>query len=507
MHHTRLAVRSLFALAVLSSLVFLPAVASAAGPAPRGDNVTSVTVDDTAGVINEAKLRDALDDLDFNQPTKVAVYTRDGQYSDNINTETLKFARDRHPEWISSDPEDYGDYWADHYFIITLSVEGDGHGQIGTYFGEDRKVSDKLMDSMHEAGFADFRQARWTDGVIAVAERGAAVMNRPWYEKPAVWWTTGIGGAAAAGAVGVTAGVRSSRRSSFADELAAGRSHLANVSTDLDETEISARTLPSGSRHAADLERRFADFMEKYRTNFTEQQTLEAADKKLRSSSDGVQRTKSFRAIAEELDFTDDAIIQAAALYTRSATWEDAWRAQTAPLVEDLGNLPSLVSGAAGGAEAAAAALTSFGQTAQTQIEKIGTDLQTQTIDVDAALDQLADLRKQLTQRLDDFATAQIDAFAKSSAEKEKMRDEMRRARNDETSRRRRSGTGSILDVTSPGDLYWRVQAYTAGYNAGRGSVESSRQAASRASSSGGISHGYSGGGGSFSGSGGSSRF
>jgi len=489
------------ALAVFCGLTLLPATALAAD-----NNVTSITIDDTAGILNHDKIRDVMATIEFNQPTKVAFYTREGEYSDNINTETLFRARSHHPEWISADPEDYGDYWADNYFIITLSVESDGHGQIGTYFGEDRKVSDSLMESIHEAGYPDFRQARWTDGVLAVAQRGSEVMNRPWYQQPAVWWTGGIGGAIAAATAGTVAAVRSKRRTSFAEELAAGRRHLANVSTDLDATEISARTLPSGSRHADELERRFADFITRYRKAFTDQQELEAAEKKVRSSSGGVARSKAFREVAEELDFTDDAILQAAALYTRSATWQDAWRAQTAPLLADLDEIDSLTSDATDSTQGAASALRSFAAEARTAVDKISADLQAQTIEVDAALDGLADLRKKLTERLDAFATAQIDAFAKSESEKQKMRDKMREARYEYSSRQRRRGTGSILDVTLPGDLFWRVQSYSAGYQAGRSSVQSDRNAASR-SSSGGISHGYSGGGGSFSGSGGSSRF
>ncbi|MCR2692910.1 DUF5129 domain-containing protein, partial [Salmonella enterica] len=82
------------------------------------------------------------------------------------------YARTAHPEWISQKPEDHGDYWADGYFIITLSLEGPDSGQVGTYFGEDRKVSDELMEKIHEAGYEDFKQARWSDGIIAVATEG-----------------------------------------------------------------------------------------------------------------------------------------------------------------------------------------------------------------------------------------------------------------------------------------------------------------------------------------------
>ncbi len=34
----------------------------------------------------------------FSEPTKVAIYTRDGEYNDDLNEEVLRFARQKHPE-------------------------------------------------------------------------------------------------------------------------------------------------------------------------------------------------------------------------------------------------------------------------------------------------------------------------------------------------------------------------------------------------------------------------
>ncbi|QCY46673.1 MULTISPECIES: DUF5129 domain-containing protein [Glutamicibacter] len=492
------------AVAALGLLGILPAAhAAPAVTVPAGQNLESVTVNDTAGVINEDRVREALEEVDFYEPTKVVVYTREGNYADNINTKTLLYARTAHPEWISQKPEDHGDYWADGYFIITLSLEGPDSGQVGTYFGEDRKVSDELMEKIHEAGYEDFKQARWSDGIIAVATEGAAFMNRPWYKNPVVWVVTAAGGGVGGIVWGSVAKVRSNRRKKFADQLKTGTTHLTNVTMDLDTTELAARTLPTGSHHAADLERRFADFVASYRSSFTEQQELEAATKKERSSAQGVVRTENFLSAAQELDSTDDAIIAASALYTRSATWETAWRAQTAPLLEDLEQIPQLVKDAEAGTEAAGAALESFRHTAVDEAQFIGTELKAEVIDADTALDRLAQLREQLTEKLEDFATAQIDAYAQNDDEKEDMRRKMRESRSSYSQQRR--GGGSILDVTSPAGMFWRVQAYNTGYSSGVSSVTSSREAASSPSS--GISHGYSGGGGSFSGAGGSSRF
>lgn len=172
-------------------------------------------------------------------------------------------------------------------------------------------------------------------------------------------------------------------------------------------------------------------------------------------------------------------------------------------MLEDLEQLAELVKGSTEELTAAAAALDSFSHGAQTEVQSIGSELKAEQIDVDTALDRLTEVRKELTGKLEEFSTAQIAAYAKTEEEQEEMRQAMSRSRYSYSKNNPRGG-GSILDVTSPAELFWRVQAYNVGYSSAVNAVTSSREAAS--SSSGGVSHGYSGGG-SFSGAGGSSRF
>jgi len=480
----------------------LPAAHAATGvQVATGQNLESITIDDSTGKLNEQRLRDALEELDFNEPTDVAIYARNGEYSDDINTETLDYAKSTHPEWISGKPEDYGDYWADGLFIITLSIEGEGDGQIGTYFGEDRKVSESSMESIHEAGYDDFNLSRWTDGVIAVADKASVIMNRPWYQHPALWITTGIGGLVAASVGGAVLHTRSTRRKTFAEELHQGTVHLTNVTMDLEETELAARTLPSASGHAAELEQRFSKFMAKYRDCFEAQQSLEQQSKKERSGTNGVRQAKEFRESTQSLDLTDDAIIAAAALYTRSASWQDAWHAQTKPLEDDLDDIRELLNDVEPELKGSAAALASYRETATTELNELTAQLTEESITVDQALDGLSALRAELTEKLDIFAQAQIEVYAENAEEKADMQSELKKSRYETRAYDGRSGT--ILDVLNPASMYWRVSGYHHGYSSGVSAVTASREAAS---SSGGVSSGYSGGG-SFSGAGGSSRF
>mgnify|MGYP005983357213 CR=1 FL=1 len=480
---------------------------------PAGKNLTDIVIDDTAdaglGILNDRKIRAGLEAIDFNEPTKVAIYTRDGLYEDNINTKTFLWAKQKRPDWISASDSDK---WADGLLIITLSVEKDGHGQIGTYFGEDRKVGPSNEEGIQDAGKDNFRAADWTAGVLDVAQAAARKMNQPWYLSPGLWWPVGIGGGVAGiGAVVVSAS-RSTNRDRMAAGLESGTSSLTRVTMDLDNTELSARALPkTGSKHAADLEARFTSFMDRYRVLLTEQQELEATDKKQRGTSAVRDRAELFAVQAQDLDTVDDAISAAAALYARTAGWRDAWRLQIAPLEEDLAGIPGIIQtgqnmsfGFWGSAEregtmsAASAALDAWLPTAQKELQDVSAQMEAGSIEVDAALDRLVALRAELTQRLRDYSSAQIDAFAKTDREAEEMHEQMDEA---QSSSRRRSG--SILDITSP-TIFWSSVNYSTGYQSGVSSVESSR---SSSSSSGGSTSGYSGGGGSFSGSGSSSRF
>lgn len=480
--------------------IALIVLATAAGcSAQTSETPVSLTIDDTAGVLNAEKLNDVIGELEFREPTDVAIYTRMGEYSDNINRETLDYAREVHPEWISDDPDDYGDYWSDGLFIITLSVEDDGHGQIGTYFGEDRKVSESRMEKMHAAGTDNFRLARWTDGVIDVAESGAELIGAPPISAGG-WAAIGIGGVGGAGAItGITLAVRRSRREAFARALDEGSEHLTQVAMDLQETEIAATTFPSGSRYAAELEKKFNEFLDLYKASDAERDQLRGLEKKQRSRTDSVTRAKTFQKNAQKLDAIDDAIGAASALYRRSPAWQSAWAAQTKPFLDDLSALPEIVEDAENELAAPAAALTSYGEQARATVERLGADLATEAISVDDALDRLSEMRAELTSKLEAFSEAQIAAFAEDESEADEMREEMRKSRRGSA----RAG-GSILDLTYGYSYFWHVADYHAGYRAGTQSVESSRAAAS--SSSSGISSGY-GGGTSFSGSGGSSRF
>ena len=70
--------------------------------AALASQATDIVVEDTAGTLDLDTLIPAIEKINFNEPTKVAIYTRDGKSVDNLNEEVLRFARDKHPEWLSA---------------------------------------------------------------------------------------------------------------------------------------------------------------------------------------------------------------------------------------------------------------------------------------------------------------------------------------------------------------------------------------------------------------------
>ncbi|GAA3691504.1 hypothetical protein GCM10023081_31200 [Arthrobacter ginkgonis] len=463
-----------------------------AAPAAHAVPATDLVVEDDAGVLYLPQLESAVAGLDFYEPTTVAVYTRRGEASDNLNEVVLAFARAEHPEWITAD----GQKWADGLFLIALDPDG---RQVGTYFGEDRKVSLDQQEEIQEATKDAYREARWTDGTIDGIAKAADLMNRPWYRSPALY----IAGAAAAviglGALGTAKAVRAGRRRLFAELLERGEASYASVTTDLEATELNARTVPEDSAYGRLLLEKFSGFEERHSEATRMHQDLLGLGKRARSRKEAVRKAERFEELALSLDGLDDAIAQANDLLNMSNHWRKAWRAQTAGLREDLDGIPQLLAGA--GTDAASArALRLFAEGARERLEACGAGLADRTLTPDQALDAVRRAREELTGLLAAHADTVVEAATRSKQEADLMRAELEKAREQERLRTRSHGT--IIDVGYPNLGGRGVIAYSAGFSSGRSAVEEARTSASSSPST-----GYGSSGGSFSGSGSSSRF
>src|SRR6478752_6713003 len=226
-------------LALGALLVAVPAASAASAP-------VAVVVEDTAGVLDQNTLVPAVESIQFYEPIRVAVFTYNGNAGDNLNETVLAFARSRHPDWISAD----GQKWADGLFIFALDPVG---RHVGTYMGEDRKVSLEQRSNIQDATKELFRDAQWTDGTVAGIRRGAELINQPWYRSAAFVVTAWVlAGTAALGAAAWLV-VRAVTRSRCRRQIERGDRSYSNVSMDLEVTELNAGTIPESSRYGSQV--------------------------------------------------------------------------------------------------------------------------------------------------------------------------------------------------------------------------------------------------------------
>ena len=476
--------------AILFTLTaFLLGGAAAALAVPPAD----VEIQDTAGVLDRNTLVPALERIDFYEPTRVAVYTYNGQATDNLNEEVLRFARTRHPEWISPD----GQKWADGLFIFALDPVG---RHVGTYMGEDRKVSLDQRSDIQDAAKDLLRDAQWTEGTIAGVRRAAELINQPWYRSAAFVATAWVTGGAAVLGAAVWLVVRAVTRAACRRELDRGDRSYANVSMDLEVTELNAGTIPESSKYGSQVLEKHRSFLNRYKAASELSNRVHALGRRALGSRRSLKLLREYADAAAELDALDDVIADSNALLNRAGTWPAAWDRQLAPFRSDLAGLEQLLTKRHGqGGSATATALRSFRDNSPGEIERWTAELADGRITPETALDRLYDARSRLSVLLQEHAETVISGFARNDREARLMRDQMQEAQEGLDHRRQRTYEPSILGTVYPSYHFFSVAAFSSGLNSGVGSVNTARGGSSTT--------GYGSSGGSFSGSGSSSSF
>ncbi len=449
-----------------------------------------IIVEDTAGILDQAKLVPAIEDTSFREPTTVAVFTERGEFNSNFNERVLVYARDQHQEWLSAD----GQKWADGLFIVAIDPEG---RHVGTYMGEDRKVDPDDRAAIQGAAKDLLADAQWTDGAIAGVQEGAKLINRPWYLNPIAWAIAG-GFVFMVGLwILILALLRRSKRRQCAGFLAQGDKSYTNVTMDLDVTELNARTIPADSPYGSLVLERYRAFRTSYAQLNAQRDIAAALTKGQRSAKAGVKVTEAYADSAVALDNLDDVIADSNALLNLGSSWATAWDNQTRDLREDLEGIDDVIAGSTTGASApSAAALLSYRDQSLELIRIWGAGLADGSLTPDAALDALRAARSELSDLLHSHAEAMISLYAEDDEEKELMREALDETRQERM--RPRSRRSSILTATHPTIFFWGASSIDTGYSAGQSSVSSARSSSSS---------GYGSSGGSFSGSGSSSHF
>ncbi|MGO1181774.1 MAG: DUF5129 domain-containing protein [Micrococcaceae bacterium] len=450
---------------------------------------------DTAGILHEPTVAQGLSEVNFYEPTRLVLFTERGTASDNFNGRVLAYMRDNHPELISAD----GQKWADGVVIIGIDPEG---RHIGSYFGEDRKVSLDQQNDIQEAAKPAANEARWSDAMVDASERASELVNRPTVASPGMWIAAGGAGTLVLGGAAGVFGARTHGRRKTRDLIVSAQEHYAQVTMDMDATELSASTIPEDSPYGARILERYRLFHEDYLKLHDEIDALSELTPEQLGDSGLRQRAVDADETASHLNMMDDVIVDTNTLLNMQSGWERAWSRQIEPVREDLNSLTEYADAGlfdSKDLKSQAVELGEFQRTATAELEEIGGGLSEQRITATEALDRLSDMQARLSEQLKTYYEVAAEDFTESTSERQDMDEEMEKA---QTERRRRS---TILDSSYSGGVnpYWTAIAFSHGYSSGTSSVESSRSS----SSSGGSSTGYGAGGGSFSGAGSSSRF
>lgn len=468
-------------------------------PSPRvagwsDEQVTAVEVHDEAEVLDPVRVEEDIAALRTYAPVRVVVWTRDGGPSDNINAETLAWARDLPDEELLS-PD--GRYWADGTLVITLSVEntsGTGSGQVGTYFGEDIAVeSTSAQEDLQSRGYEHFRALDWGSGVTAIADAAAGEMARPAWTRFSI--TYGVPLALAMLAAANIAGVRSmgARFRTANDRFSIT---TQDVHTTVSDTEY---VLDHG--FGARVRSTAGSVLRQYDRTLEERDAI-AESPVWKVNAVNIRLWRDIRDIRRSAESIEDAsalLRRATVLYLGDGDWKQVWDEEIEETADHLRTARDDGGLRRRAGAAVAAELHDFCTTALVRLEEVhdrgaagGGE------NISACLEEIAEIRGDLTRRMYEIERAAAPTNSAKARYVDRAIADDRWTRND----RSRSITG-FYDRRS----FYSPQSFIIGFAVGARSHRRAVEREKRVQSSGGSRTGYGSSGGGFRGSGSSSRF
>jgi len=385
----------------------------------------TVEVYDEAGVLQVDGTASSLENLRFREDVKLVVVTLDTGYNDNFNSAVLAYARQQHPEWIStSNPN----YWADGTVILGVSPKG---RWTGCYFGEDVKVDSVIQRDIQDAGKDSFRQGLWAPGVEQMAAHAADVMGRPIDSNIGAFLVSGLGVVGGLIMAGMMLWTRVKARSAFTQ----ARRHYSQVTTDYEGTQMKAGLIPTDDAHGAQVLARFAWFEDRYAEltrafrDFGDPRGAAWFAWGCRQEANRLNRR------AGELDSLDDAISNASALLTMSEGWREAWRNEQGPVQEDLASFKKLCSSVQAKGELNITQERIWLKASLDRMAAMTNEMEAGTLTPSAALDELDTISQDVRTRADVLARRALEADTSSYRSGRLSRYESsqsRRARNND---------------------------------------------------------------------------
>lgn len=349
----------------------------------------TVSVFDQANVVHPEALQKSLEEVGFTQKIHLVIITFQSLEGLDLNTATLKFARENNttPPLINpNDPQ----FWNDATVILSLApVER----QIGTYFGEDVKVSLDVQASIQDSMKPELREQRWAPALVTGAKSTAEEISTDMKDSSLPWAvsiamsTLGLGGL-----MTILRRGRSTRR-----HWRQARKHYANVSAYFETAGLEASILDHSNRHGAAIAERYTQYVQRYHqltVEFQDFGTPRGLDVFLSAVR---KQAEHLHSEAEALDNLDDAISNTAALLTMSSRWEQVWMNEIGPVHEDLESLRDLIREVSRHLSSSrVSGLTQGTSKIESEIAELLPQLQTRVLTPPEALDKLDTIHQRI---------------------------------------------------------------------------------------------------------------
>jgi uncharacterized membrane protein YgcG len=463
-----------------------------------------VTIQDTTGDLDEASLLPRLEAVEFREPVKLTVLTVDvtayghESYDDlALNDTVYDFASSRAPELIE------GDTFADGVVIIAIDPE---NRFVGTYAGEDVKLTDSEYEKVQEAMKDPARARDWDEAMLSGTQSYAEILGRPFLLSPGgivLELVTGtillIFGGWQVHRTGKARSDLTEGRASFEDVLAK-RATLEKATAAIEHEPSSyAQTV----RNDAEAYHRALERAQELAATFPVDPPRSWAWKH-KNRTDAA----TFRKEVAAADDADDGIIDAALLLQRQGDWERTWKHECAPLEKSLDSVEQLSRTAKDLNPTDLEHLRTVAAGCWERLARVDADLRAGTIEPIPALEEVDAITGDLREAADGIRTGLIKGATRNDTEEEVMRNTSVTGgfgRDFESSLRYRHASRYANDQGRPefvlNPVLYTIRWSTAADNA----LHVHRNPPSTSST--GSSSGFSSSSGGFSGSGSSSRF
>jgi hypothetical protein len=423
----------LILLALLALLAPLAATSALAAPP------ASVEIDDQQSIIEDPDaLSQRLDRVSFRDgsgPVELKVLTldiaeqgADPRADEGMNDAVRDAARAQHPEWID------GEKWADG--LVILAIDPDNR-KVGTYAGEDVKLSDGGFEDVQEAMKDDAADTAWADSFAAGAQKYADLLGRPWWQGPGAIIVAFLALIAlVTGAVAALARGAGSRR-----RVRHARERHEDVRTKRMETDQAASRIPRDSAYGATILADVQDYRDAVEEAERTAAELPAHPGPLWGIGRGTaRRAREYETSVGVADTADDTIIGAASLLARSGDYRSAWQEERRPLDESLAAVEQTIAdvldpdgpdgdapedehedGAA--SSRAAADLRDEAQSVSRDLEEVSQQYLEGGISPDDALERLDELTERLSLASERLREEVVGSRAEDDEEAALMRD------------------------------------------------------------------------------------